>query len=117
MESPPSIFMENNKKLQNPFELPKVRKVLEIHVLDLLVPVRVTLFYAEGVYGSVSGVDYPELAAGLHDGSVHSHKRFVGNVKLPSKFTNETHTKCKNLTSTQNCIILLWHPIWIFWKM
>ena len=94
--------MEINKKLQNPFELPKVRKVLEIHVLDLLVPVRVTFFYAEGVYGSVAGVDHPELAASLHDSSVHSHKRFVGNVKLPSKLTNETHTKCKNLCKNRN---------------
>ena len=87
--------------MQTPFELQKAkgfeRKVLEIHVLDLLVPVRVTLFYTEGVYGSVAGVDHPELPASLHDSSIHSHKRFVGNVKLPSKLTNETHTKCKNL--------------------
>ena len=94
-------LVENIKKVRNPFELQKVkgfeRKVLETHVLDLLVPVRVALFYAEGVYGSVSGVNYPELPAGFHNSSVHSHKRFVGNVKLPSKFTNETHSKCKSL--------------------
>ena len=59
-------------------------------------PVRISLFNAERVDGSVTSVDEAVRLTGLHDLSVDLSSVLSGNVKLPAELTDEAHSECQD---------------------
>ena len=69
----------------------------DVDLLYFLVPMWVTLFDAERINRSISRIHNPILFAGFHDGLVDRNEEIIRNVKLPTKFTNETHSQSQDL--------------------
>ena len=63
-------------------------------------PMRVSLFNAERVDGSVGSVDEAVRSSGLHHVSVDGHARLVGDVQLPTHLTDEADPESKDLNKS-----------------